>query len=56
MLIPGDRQEIVFQPVTLGPQVGNQIQIVNGIAAGDRVFIDLPPGKSLDTITVRQER
>lgn len=56
VLIPGDRQEIVFQPVTLGPQVGNQIQIVNGIAAGDRVFIDLPPGKSLDTITVRQER
>ncbi len=56
VLVPGDRQEIIFQPVTLGPQVGNQIQIVNGIQAGDRVFVDLPPGKSLDSITVRQER
>jgi HlyD family secretion protein len=56
VLVPGDNREIVFQPVTLGPQVGNQIQIVSGIEAGDRVFVDLPPGKSLENITVRQER
>jgi HlyD family secretion protein len=36
--------------------VGNQIQIVDGIAEGDRVFVDLPPGKSLENITVRQEQ
>lgn len=56
VLVPGDSREIVFQPVTLGPQVGNQIQIVNGVEVGDRVFIDLPPGKSLENITVRQDR
>jgi HlyD family secretion protein len=56
VLVPGDNREIVFQPVTLGPQVGNQIQIVDGIAEGDRVFVDLPPGKSLENITVRQEQ
>ncbi|MBE9139385.1 efflux RND transporter periplasmic adaptor subunit [Nodosilinea sp. LEGE 07088] len=56
VLVPGDKGEIVFQPVTLGPQVGNQIQIVSGIEAGDRVFVDLPPGKSLENITVRQDR
>ncbi len=56
VLIPGDNRDIVFQPVTLGPQVGNQIQIVNGLEVGDRVFIDLPPGKSLETITLRQDR
>ncbi|PZV20608.1 MAG: efflux transporter periplasmic adaptor subunit [Leptolyngbya sp.] len=56
VLVPGDNRDIVFQPVTLGPQVGNQIQIVNGIEAGDRVFTDLPPGKSLENITVRQDR
>jgi HlyD family secretion protein len=56
VLIPGDNREIVFQLVTLGPQVENQIQILSGIEAGDRVFIDLPPGKSLDNITVRQDR
>jgi HlyD family secretion protein len=55
VLVPGDNREIVFQPVTLGPQVDNQIQILSGIEAGDRVFIDLPPGKSLDNITVRQD-
>jgi HlyD family secretion protein len=56
VLVPGKRQDIVFQPVTLGPQVGNQIQILSGIEAGDPVFVDLPPGKSLNSITVRQER
>ncbi|MEO1068143.1 MAG: efflux RND transporter periplasmic adaptor subunit [Cyanobacteria bacterium J06638_6] len=56
VLVPGDNREIVFQPVTLGPQVGDQIQIVSGIEAGDRVFVDLPPGRSLENITVRQDR
>ena len=56
VLVPGENQEVVFQPVTLGPQVGNQSQIVSGIEAGDLVFIDLPPGKSLANITVRQDR
>ncbi|MBW4483830.1 MAG: efflux RND transporter periplasmic adaptor subunit [Tildeniella torsiva UHER 1998/13D] len=56
VLVPGDNRDIVFQPVTLGPQVGNQIQIVDGIEEGDRVFVDLPPGKSLENITVRQEQ
>lgn len=56
VLVPGEDRDIVFQPVTLGPQVGNQIQIVNGLEAGDRVFIDLPPGRSLENITLRQDR
>ncbi len=56
VLVPGNDREIVFQPVTLGPQVGNQIQILSGLAEGDRVFIDLPPGKSLENITVRKEQ
>ncbi|MGF1569381.1 MAG: efflux RND transporter periplasmic adaptor subunit [Nodosilinea sp.] len=56
VLVPGDDRDIVFQPVTLGPQVNDQIQILSGIEAGDRVFVDLPPGKSLDNITVRQEQ
>ncbi|NJL44872.1 MAG: efflux RND transporter periplasmic adaptor subunit [Leptolyngbyaceae cyanobacterium SM2_3_12] len=56
VLVPGENRDIVFQPVTLGPQVNNQIQILSGIQAGDPVFVDLPPGKSLDNITVRQEQ
>lgn len=53
VLVPGGKQEIIFQPVTLGPQVEDQIQILSGVEAGEPVFIDLPPGKSLDNITVR---
>jgi HlyD family secretion protein len=56
VLVPGENQEIVFQPVTLGPQVEDQIQILSGVEEGESVFIDLPPGKSLDNITVRQDR
>ncbi|MBD1915580.1 MULTISPECIES: efflux RND transporter periplasmic adaptor subunit [Cyanophyceae] len=56
VLVPGDDRDIVFQPVTLGPQVGDQIQIVDGVEEGDRVFVDLPPGKSLENITVRQQQ
>lgn len=55
VLVPGPAREIVFQPVTLGPQAGNQIQIIDGLGEGDRVFIDLPPGRSLENITIRQE-
>lgn len=56
VLVPGDRRDILFQPVTLGPQVDDHIQVINGLQAGDPVFVDLPPGQSLDSITVRQER
>ncbi|MGG6240449.1 efflux RND transporter periplasmic adaptor subunit [Nodosilinea sp. AN01ver1] len=56
VLVPGENSEIVFQPVTLGPQVGDQIQVVSGVEVGDRVFVDLPPGKSLENITVRQQQ
>lgn len=56
VLVPGEKSEIRFRPVTLGPQVGNQIQILSGIAAGERVFIDLPPGKSMDDLTLGSDR
>jgi HlyD family secretion protein len=56
VLVPESGNNLAFQPVTLGPQVGEKIQILSGLQAGDRVFIDLPPGKSLDRLTVRQDR
>ncbi|MFM7471837.1 MAG: efflux RND transporter periplasmic adaptor subunit [Nodosilinea sp.] len=56
LLVPGKGQDIVFQPVTLGPQAGDKIQILNGLQAGDRVFVNLPPGKSLESLTLRQDR
>ncbi|MGF1458604.1 MAG: efflux RND transporter periplasmic adaptor subunit [Leptolyngbyaceae cyanobacterium] len=51
VLVPGARGRLKFQPVSLGSQAGNQIQILEGVSAGDRVFVDLPPGESLENIT-----
>lgn len=45
VLVPDDRDRIRFRPVILGSQVGDQIQVLEGVSQGERVFIDLPPGK-----------
>jgi len=51
VLVPGENGQAQFEPVVLGSQVGEQIQIIEGLEAGDRVFIDLPPGQSLENLT-----
>jgi HlyD family secretion protein len=49
VLVQGENR-IRFRPVTLGSQVGEQIQILDGVEVGDRVFVDLPPGQQLENI------
>lgn len=56
VLVPGEHHDIRFRPVTLGPQVGDKIQILSGIESGQRVFVDLPPGKTLENLTFGQEK
>jgi HlyD family secretion protein len=51
LLVPDDRDRPRFQPVTLGSQAGNVIQILEGVEQGDRVFVDLPPGTTLENLT-----
>ncbi len=51
VLIPGEDGKAQFEPVVLGSQVGDRIQIIDGLEKGDRVFIDLPPGQSLENLT-----
>ena len=51
VLVPGDSGQAQLEPVVLGSQVGDRIQVLDGLAAGDRVFIDLPPGQSLENLT-----
>ncbi len=55
VLVPGDNNRIRFRPVTLGSQVGDRIQILEGVEVGDDVFIDLPPGQSLENLTFGRE-
>lgn len=56
VLVPDeDNKNIRFRPVTLGPQVGDQIQILDGVGSGDRVFVDLPPGQTLDNLRFNRD-
>jgi HlyD family secretion protein len=43
VLLVGPRNQPKFQPVELGMSSGRNTQILNGLAPGTRVFIDLPP-------------
>lgn len=51
VLIPDESGQAQLEPVVLGSQVGDRIQVIDGLAVGDRVFIDLPPGQSLENLT-----
>ena len=50
VLIPDEKNQPKFQPVTTGTTIGNQIQILEGVKSGERVFLELPPGKKLEDI------
>ncbi len=56
VLVPDEEGAAQFEPVVLGSQVGDRIQIVDGLVEGDRVFIDLPPGQSLENLTFGRGR
>ena len=43
VLLVGKNQEPTFQPVELGLSSGKNTEILDGLKAGTRVFIDLPP-------------
>ncbi|MGD1862634.1 MAG: efflux RND transporter periplasmic adaptor subunit [Leptolyngbyaceae cyanobacterium] len=51
VLVPDERDRPQFQAVTVGSQVGNQIQILEGLDIGDQVFVDLPPGNPFENPT-----
>jgi HlyD family secretion protein len=42
VMVPDEDDEPTFQPVTIGPTVQDQTQILEGLDPGQRVFIDLP--------------
>ncbi|MEL6552924.1 MAG: efflux RND transporter periplasmic adaptor subunit [Cyanobacteria bacterium J06621_11] len=56
VLVPDEDDQVQFEPVVLGVPVGDRIQIIDGLEAGDRVFIDLPPGQSLENLTFGRNR
>jgi HlyD family secretion protein len=45
VMVLGDRNQAQFKPVRVGFSQDGQTQIIQGLASGDRVFIDFPPGQ-----------
>ncbi len=45
VMIPDENNKPQFQPVKIGLYLGDQIQILEGVAANQQVFIDLPEQK-----------
>ena len=42
VLVPTQNNKPEFHPVTIGPSIQDQTQILSGLKQGERVFIDLP--------------
>ncbi|MEO1133935.1 MAG: efflux RND transporter periplasmic adaptor subunit [Cyanobacteria bacterium J06639_1] len=56
VLVPGDNDRPRFTPVALGTAVGDKMQLLEGVSEGDRVFVELPPGQSLENLTFGRDR
>ena len=54
VLVPGNRDRIRFRPITIGSAVDSKTQVLDGLEAGNRVFVDLPPGQSLENLNFGQ--
>ncbi|RMG14154.1 MAG: efflux RND transporter periplasmic adaptor subunit, partial [Cyanobacteria bacterium J055] len=50
VLIPDDENKAQFREVTIGATIGNKIQILEGVDAGDKIFLGLPEGQKLEDI------
>jgi HlyD family secretion protein len=51
----GDKNKPQFRFVTIGANIDNQVQVLEGLKAGDRVFIDLPKTKEKGKEEPRKE-
>jgi HlyD family secretion protein len=51
VVILGENKKPRFQAVTIGPTIGNETQIIDGIQSSDAVFVELPEGQKLEDIT-----
>ncbi|HEY9667537.1 MAG TPA: efflux RND transporter periplasmic adaptor subunit [Coleofasciculaceae cyanobacterium] len=50
VLIPDSKGQAQFRPVTLGATAGEQVQILNGVKEGERIFISPPPDQKVDGV------
>ena len=55
VLVPGDGDRIRFRSIAIGSSVDRETQVLEGLEAGERVFVDLPPGQSLENLNFGRE-
>jgi HlyD family secretion protein len=56
VLVPDRNNKPKFQPVTIGPNIGNETKILDGVKPGDPVFVELPEGQKLTDIIKGMEQ
>jgi HlyD family secretion protein len=47
VLVLDKNNKAQFQPVTIGPTSGNQIQIVKGVSLGEQILLSPPEGQAI---------
>ncbi|MGB7058701.1 MAG: efflux RND transporter periplasmic adaptor subunit [Geitlerinemataceae cyanobacterium] len=50
VLVPDAQNQAQFREVTIGATIGNKIQILEGVEAGEKIFLGLPEGEKLEDI------
>jgi HlyD family secretion protein len=50
VLIPAEKNQVKFKPVTVGSTSGDKVQITDGVKAGDRIFLSPPPGQKIEGV------
>ncbi|MBD2119973.1 efflux RND transporter periplasmic adaptor subunit [Trichocoleus sp. FACHB-262] len=51
VLVTDAKNQPIFKPVTIGPTIGNQTQVLQGLETGEKVFVELPENKKLEDFT-----
>jgi HlyD family secretion protein len=52
----GEKNQPEFNLVKIGANIDNEVQVLDGLKAGDRIFIDLPKTKEKGKTESSQER
>lgn len=50
VLVPDEKNKAQFRPVTVGPDNGNQAQILQGVSQGERIFIEPPADQKIEGV------
>jgi HlyD family secretion protein len=56
VLVPDANNQPQFREVTVGAQIQDQTQVLSGVQAGDRVFVDLPEEYKLEKAKEQQNK